>query len=329
MRDGLFHELGVLVPTVHVNADQALPENGFEIMIGTSEPIWIDGLSANEILVNDSPDALRLFGVEGRDATNPSTGAAASVVRVAGGEHLTCRAAGFTTWGRAGHLVLHLSAALRRSAAALQTDDATGYLLDALAAVAPELVKAATERYPVRRLTPVLRHLLADEISIRNLRTILESLLCLDGSSNVDLGRFIDFPSNAEPLCFDPETRAVPDLPASVLADYVRTWLKPQISHKYAGGSSSISVFLLHPDIEERFRNAASQPLTADETSRLHRAIAALPRHPSPRPVLLTNIDVRATVRAALRGEFPTLAVLSYQELTPELNISPLERISW
>ena len=283
------------------------------------------------MLINDNPDRLLLLGLHGRNATNPATGAACTIARLSVEDVQKCRRAGLTTRGQGGYLVLQVSVLLRRAAASLQTEAATRHLLDSVALTFPDLVQPALQRYSIATISKVLRHLLAEEISIRNLRSILECLLCADGSSDVDLDWFIVFSANAEPLCFDPQGRPVTDLPASVLADHVRTWLRRYISNRYTGGSGTLSVYLLDGNIEQRLRQLAERPLTTDESGRLIEAVrkGVPPQTPDAHPVLLTNLDVRATAMAVLRDAFPMLSVLSYQELSPELNISPVARIAW
>ena len=46
------------------------------------------------------------------------------------------------------------------------------------------------------------------------------------------------------------------------------------------------------------------------------------------RPVLLTSMDVRRYTRKIVEQEFYDLPVLSHQELTEEITIQPLGRIS-
>ena len=47
------------------------------------------------------------------------------------------------------------------------------------------------------------------------------------------------------------------------------------------------------------------------------------------RPVILTAMDIRRYVRKLLEYEFnPPFSVVSYQELSPDLNIQPVSRIS-
>jgi type III secretion protein V len=46
-----------------------------------------------------------------------------------------------------------------------------------------------------------------------------------------------------------------------------------------------------------------------------------------PRPVLLTSMDIRRYMRKMIEQELYELAVVSYQELTSEINIQPLAKI--
>jgi type III secretory pathway component EscV/tetratricopeptide (TPR) repeat protein len=330
MRDGLFNELGLMVPAVELRESDSFGVDGFEVRIGEGTPVKFPGLQTDEAMINEAPDRLALLGLHGRPSVNPAAGTPSTIVRTSEKELSVCRAAGLTTWGPAGYVVLQVSALLRREAATLQTDGATRHLIDSLALTFPDLADAALQRFPLATIARVLRHLLAEEIPIRNLRAILEHLLLLDGSSDVDLDRIV-FTANAEPLCFDPQGRPVADLPSRVLADHVRTGLKRAISSKYTGGSGALSAYLLAPDIEQRLRRVPEQPLTPNESSRLLDAVGEklTTDTKSPRPVLLTNLDVRSTARALLRAAFPTLAVVCYQELSAELNIMPRARITW
>ncbi|HBF09393.1 MAG TPA: hypothetical protein DDW29_14155 [Gammaproteobacteria bacterium] len=46
------------------------------------------------------------------------------------------------------------------------------------------------------------------------------------------------------------------------------------------------------------------------------------------KPVLLTYMDIRRYVKVLISGEIEALAVLSYQELTKDINVHPLGRIT-
>ena len=44
-------------------------------------------------------------------------------------------------------------------------------------------------------------------------------------------------------------------------------------------------------------------------------------------PVMLAPMDIRRFMRKIVQRDFPSLAVLSFQELSPDVNVQPLERI--
>jgi type III secretion protein V len=46
------------------------------------------------------------------------------------------------------------------------------------------------------------------------------------------------------------------------------------------------------------------------------------------RPVLLASIDIRRYLRRLIEAEFYELAVLSFQELTQEISVQPIGKIS-
>jgi type III secretory pathway component EscV/tetratricopeptide (TPR) repeat protein len=329
LRSGLFSELGVLVPPVQF-VEREEPGDEFAILINGREQIRTAGLAPNEFFANATVDNCSWLGIDGRQSSNPATGAHGAIVTFRDADDdQKCRTFGFSTWGPAGYLVLHLSAQLRRAAALLQTDRATRHQLDSIAANFPDLVRVTVERFPLATITRVLQHLLAEEISIRNLRGILEALLCLSGSSDVDMSRFIAFNANAEPICFDPLARPIPELLPRRLADYVRTCLKRYISNKYTRGSNSLPVYLLDPALEAHLRDLADRQPDESTRRRFIDAVAkGLQTDSTPaQQVLLTNVDVRSTAKDVLRDAFPDLSVVSFEELLPDINISQIARI--
>lgn len=230
-----------------------------------------------------------------------------------------------------GVLVDQLAAALRACADRFQTPACTQHMLDGLQPAFAELVERTVERFSIGRLTQILRHLLADQVSVRDLPGLLNALLCVDATTDVDLDRFVVFTPNAEPLCPDPLGRAPADLPPTLLADYLRTTQKRALSHRHAPGGS-MEVLLLDRALEQRLREIPARPLTDEEHKRLVAAVrTALPLPPEAAggPALLTSFDVRTPLRRALRDAFPALPVLCYQELAPELSLHPLSRIEW
>jgi type III secretory pathway component EscV/tetratricopeptide (TPR) repeat protein len=329
MPDGLFYELGIMVPEVQVRTDHDLKGAEFRIRLNGLEYPPTTGLRHNEFFVNDTADRLTLLDIKARQAVNPENGREGAIVGEEQAE--TCKKAGLTTWGRQGYLVLKLCAEIRKAAPRFQTDDVTQFILDSLSEALPDLVGAALGRYNLSQIAQVLRELLDEEISIRDLRSILESLLSLDGTTDVDLNRFIVFVANADCLCLVSPARGTSDLTAAQLADFVRMNLKRYISYKYARGGGSLVVHRLDPAIEKRISDVGAQPLTEGEHEKLRTAIdeevGSLP--PTANfPVLLTTFELRRVLRKIIEDKFPQLAVLSYQELS-DLKTESSARISW
>ncbi|MFN2510042.1 MAG: FHIPEP family type III secretion protein [Pyrinomonadaceae bacterium] len=242
-----------------------------------------------------------------------------------------CQEAGLSTWGPAGFLVLKMSAEIRKHAADFQTLSATQYIVELLRTAFPDLVNTALTRFSADQICLVLRNLLDEGISVRDLRSILESLLSISGTTDVDLSRFIVFTPRVQGLCPVLDDRKVENLTTADYSDFVRTDLKKYISHKYTRGSSTLVVYLLDPTIEKRLSNIAMHPLTGEESASFKAAInlevESLPPT-AQNPVLLTTGDIRRTVRKLIEPDHPNLAVLSYQELSPDMNIQPIARIS-
>jgi type III secretory pathway component EscV/tetratricopeptide (TPR) repeat protein len=328
MQDGLFYELGITLPDVQLTTDRNVKSEAFRFRLNGVDYALASGLRADEFLVNDTVDRLTLLDIQGRKAVNPANGTECAIVQETKGQIATCKLAGLTTWGPRGFLVLSLSAEIRRAAAQFQADEVTQYNLDSVAEAFPDLVRFVLERYTLSQIALLLRDLLEEEISIRDLRSILESLLSINGTTAVDLNRFIVFLAYPDWLCPAP-ARDVRDLTTSQLADFVRMSLRRHISNKYTRGGNTLVVYLMDPAIENWIGQG---PLTEPQANKLRAAIreevGTLPATVAA-PVLLTTFEVRRTLRKIIERDFPRLAVVSYQELSPDMNIQPIARISW
>jgi type III secretion protein V len=172
-----------------------------------------------------------------------------------------------------------------------------------------ELVREATRVLPVITITDVLQRLVGEEISIRDMRTVLEAL--------VEWGQ-----REKDPI---------------VLAEHVRSALSRYITHKFSGGQNVIPAYLIAKEIEDAVRGAVRQTSGASYLALspdVHRQlINSMKSVIGPKtqqglpPVMLAPMDIRRFMRKIVERDFPDLAVLSYQELTASANIQPLERI--
>lgn len=329
MSDGLFYELGLVYHLGGVAVDQTLAPGQLRFRINDLRTPVLPGLRSDELMVNDTVAALHSLGLDGRATINPANNNPTAVV--AGGEEARrrCEADGLTVWDDHGYAILLLSSVIRREAGSLLTFPIARFLCDRLQLVFPDLVASARARHGEPVLTRVLRALLDEEIAIRDLRTILDCLASYHGAVPVDMSREIVFfasPGTASPIEMGmPAERD----PVVDLIECVRVSLRRYISHKYTRGAATLVVHLVDPDLEQRLGDPA--PLTADERARLLAAVAAeMPETlAAPLPVILTTAGLRARLRREIHREYPRLAVLSYQELSPDMNIQPLSRITW
>lgn len=94
---------------------------------------------------------------------------------------------------------------------------------------------------------------------------------------------------------------------------------------------------LMDPSVEETIRKAIRQTsagaflaLDPDTSRRFIAAVGAAAgdyRKHVQMPVLLASMDIRRYVRRLIEAEHYRLPVVSYQELTPEISVQPMNRI--
>ena len=308
MRDGLFYELGVRFPGVRVRGNNgSMPAGNYSIMLN-EVPTTTGHVDQTKCLVNDTPDRLRLLGIEATRAENPANGVACAWIPLEKQE--IANQAGLTTWDPASFMILHLSAVLRRNSQEFLGIQEVQNMLDQLEQAFPTLVKEVVPKsVSMFQLTEIARRLVEEEISVRDMRGILQAL------------------AEWAPVEHD----------NVMLTEYVRSSLKRYISHKYAGGNPTLVVYLLDPQIEDTVRSSiqhtssgsylALEPeITQEILQAVRSEVGSLP--PSAQnPVILTTQEIRRYFRKLCELEFPHLAVLSYQELSPDLNIQPISRI--
>ncbi|MGQ0506410.1 MAG: type III secretion system export apparatus subunit SctV [Myxococcaceae bacterium] len=309
MRDGLFVELGVRYPGVRARGNPGLPPGSYQVQIN-EVPVVTGQATLGHILVNDTVERLKLMNVAGFDAINPATRQPAAWVPEQHKEML--EAAGLTTWDVPGYIILHLAAVLRRHAREFVGVQESQSMLDQLEKAFPAIVKEVVPKVVnVLKLTDILGRLVEEEISIRDLRGILQAL--------AEYGQV--------------------EADNVMLTEHVRAAQKRYVSHKYARGTNTLVVYLLDPQIEEAIRGSIKRTsagthlaLEPDIAQEIVQAVKNECGHLPPtaqRPVILTAMDIRRYVRKLLEYEFnPPFSVVSYQELSPDLNIQPVARIS-
>ena len=309
MQDGLYYELGLIIPKVRIDTDNSLEENGFRIQLNDLRFPPLKGLKQDQFLVNEIPERLYLLNLEAEGAINPANQSESAIVQNKENTLKICEKAGLTTWNPQGFIVLALSAAIRKNASSFLTKETVKYNTNTLQTPFPELIKTIITRFDIIDLTRILRDLLDEEISIRNLRAILEALLEINTPTD---------PNQNDYTLSIPET-----------ASLLRISLKRYITNKYVISGNTLVVYLIDHQIETRINS--DDELSEEERDQLIRAIydQAGSFVEGKDPIILTTIETRKKLKKLTEKEFPRLIVLCYEELATDLNINPIGRISW
>jgi type III secretion protein V len=309
LRHGLYYETGVNFPGIQVRGESLeLPADAYMIKINEI-PMAGGRITPGTFLVGESLEQLRLFNIDGVETHHPIDNSICTWISSEYQE--LARQAGFRMWDPGEYMIIHLSAVLRDNAAEFVGMQETQIMLEQLKRTHPALVDEIIPRIlSLFQITEVLQRLVQEDISIRDLKTIMQTI--------AQWGHV-----ERDPL---------------ELTELVRSGLKRYISNKYSDGQGTIVVYLLDPEIESIIKTSIQRTdrgnylaLEPEITQEILESVGReISNHPASaqQPVILTNAEIRRYVRKLVELEYKRLAVASYQELIPELRIQPIARIS-
>ncbi|HEU0276380.1 MAG TPA: flagellar biosynthesis protein FlhA [Rhodanobacteraceae bacterium] len=297
VRRKLSQDLGFLVPTVHVRDNLDLEPDRYRILL-QGVPTGEGSIQLGRMLaINPGQTRGTLDGIATRD---PSFGLPAVWIEPAARSR--AKALGYTVVDAPTVVATHLSHLLQAHAGELLGYQETQQLLDRLAREAPKLVAdLVPKRLPLGTVAKVLQNLLADHVSIRNLRAIVESLAehaeasqksgALTALARVALGRQIVNEISA----------LGKDVPVFTLASDLERILLQSVQE---GGE----VAVVEPDLAQRL-----QQKIADAAQRQEAA-----GEPA---VLLVPTSIRPWLARFVRHAVPDLRVLSYDEVPDDREV--------
>lgn len=311
LRHGLYYELGVNFPGIQVRGQTADLDPETYIINIHEVPVAQGKIQQGCILVGESLEQLNLFNISGAEAIHPIDG---SVVTWISEQYKDVAVqAGFRMWDISEYLILHLSYVLRKYAHEFLGLQEVQTILGELEKTHPALIKELVPKViTLLQLSEIFQRLVQEDVAIRDLKAIFSTL--------AQWGEI-----ERDPL---------------MLTEHIRAGLKRYITHKFAGVANNLAVYLLDPEIEEMIRNSirrtekgnylALEPdVTQEIVECVGKEIASHPFPPGAKPpVILTTAEVRRYFRKIIELEFPQLSVLSYQELSENLRIQPIARVT-
>lgn len=306
VRRALYLDLGVPFPGIHLRFNEGVGAGEYLIQL-QEVPVARGLLRPGYLLVQENASQLELLGIPYEEGSPLLPGQPTLWVAKEHQERIEkMRLAALTpdqvvTW--------HLSHVLREYAEDFIGIQETRYLLEQMEGSYGELVKEAQRIIPLQRMTEILQRLVGEDISIRNMRAILEAMVEW-GQKEKDVVQ---------------------------LTEYIRSSLKRYICYKYANGNNILPAYLLDQQVEEQIRGGVRQTsagsyLALDPTitqsflEQVRHTVGDLTQMQN-KPVLIVSMDIRRYVRKLIEGDYHALPVLSYQELTQQINIQPLGRV--
>ncbi|MBN4079197.1 flagellar biosynthesis protein FlhA [Beggiatoa alba] len=292
VRKKLSQELGFLVPSVHIRDNLDLSPNAYRITLM--------GVPVGETEIQPERDMAinpgQVFGsIPGQATKDPAFGLDA--VWIEQTQRDQAQSLGYTVVDSSTVVATHLSHILQEHAAELLGHEEVQQLLDKLSKSAPKLVEdLVPKQLSLATVLKVLQSLLQEKISIRDMRTIAETL------------------AEHAPTSQD----------AGVLTAAVRVSLGRSIVQQISGMGVDLSVVTLEPSLEQILHQTlqggaeGGGGLEPGLAENLHKSLVeeTQRQEAAGRPaVLLVSQTVRTLMARFVRHSIPTLHVLAFNEI--------------
>ncbi|PTC00875.1 flagellar biosynthesis protein FlhA [Thalassospira xiamenensis] len=303
VRKKLSQQLGFLVPAVHIRDNLDLGPNSYRITLMGVTMGEADIRHDWDLAINPG----QVFGkLDGEATKDPAFGLEAVWIRPEQRDH--AQTLGYTVVDAATVVATHLSQILTNNAAQLLGHEEGQQLLDMLAKNTPKLVEGLVpDNISLGTFVKVLQNLLDEGIAVRDLRTIVQTLI------------------EYSPRSKDPD----------VLTAAVRIALRRLIVQDISGGTLELPVITLAPELEQMLHqslqaagndgnNQSGAGIEPGLAERLQQSLQQAHQQQEMNgeaSVLLTSGILRNTMARFARHAASGMRVLSYQEVPDDKQI--------
>jgi flagellar biosynthesis protein FlhA len=302
LRRHLATQLGFLVPAVHITDNIRLKPREYVAELRGTEVARYEIVQDRVLAISSDPHPAPLEGIDTRE---PAFGVAAKWIDPAMQERAL--ASGYAVVDQTSIIATHLAEIVRQHAHELLTRQETKRLLDALAEAQPKLVEELVPRLlTLGELQRVLQLLLHEQVSIRDLPAILETLL--DAAT-----------VNKNPVH---------------LVEAVRQALGRSVVTPLLGTDRKLRVLTLDPAMEDELTRSIEAPIRTERaappaTPILRRVLDGLQRlvgDPTAvaSTILLCHSPARFHLRRLLEPFLPRVVVLAPAEIPPGVTVQSL-----
>ena len=306
LRKQLAAELGIIIPSVRIRDNVQLDANNYIIKMRGIEQGDGELLPGYHLaLIPAGFDA----DIQGIETTDPTFGMDA--IWVSGKNKSQAEKFGLSVIEAGAVITTHLMEVLKENAHKLIDRQMVKRLVDNIEEKSPALVEELVpEGMQLGEIQKVLKRLLRDRIPINNLITILETLAdhCYQ-TSNTD-----------------------------VLTEYCRAALSETITRQFASEENEIVVVMMDSNLESQLIGQAQQGGLNSNTLGLDpNAVEMLYKNASESfeqmirqgydPILLTSPVLRFTLFEFLAPILPEINVLSYNDISPDVQFKTFDRL--
>ncbi|MBI5876860.1 MAG: flagellar biosynthesis protein FlhA [Chloroflexi bacterium] len=292
-------DLGIILPKIRVRDNLRLEAQQYVFKL-RGEEIARGELMTNYFLAIASTGSSERL--EGIDTTEPAFGLPAKWISA--GQKAAAELGGYTVVDPLSVLTTHLSEVIKRHAADILGRQDVQTLLDNLKTKYPSILDhLVPEPISLSDMHKVLRNLLRERVSVRDLVTVLETL-----------------------AAHAPESKDT-----DYLTERVRQGLARSLSNQYRDSDGMVHALTLNPNVENllaasmstdpqakrvRMEPSVAQSLI-ERTGQAMERLAAQGRQ----PLVLCSAAVRLPFRRLTERSLPNLAVLSYSEIVPQVEV--------
>jgi flagellar biosynthesis protein FlhA len=301
LRRHLALQLGFLVPSIHITDNLKLKPREYVIYLRGVEIARWELYQDRVLAISSEPNPAALDGFDTRE---PAFGTAAKWI--APGLQELALTKGYVVVDQTSVLATHIAEVVRQFAHELLTRQETKRLLDALAESQPKLVDELVPRLlTLGEVQKVLQQLLREQVSVRDLTTILEVLLDTAGTNKspvalVEATRQALGRSLVQPLLGEDRKLKVLTLDPAVEQEIQRS-VDPQFAGDRSGASVSVRRVLegLQKSIGDK---AALNSMTLVCASPARFYLRRLLEPFLPRIIVLSPAEIPATVSVQSLG---------------------------
>jgi type III secretion protein V len=273
------------------------------------------------------PTRLKGLGLAGRPLVHPNTGAPAAVVR--GLDAGKAKAKGLPLLDQERYVVEACYRELRRHAGVFVVAQGVEHELDLLRPVYPQIVSSTETRFDVPVIAQVLRNLVAEGVSVRHLRGVLETMLSIKETEHLKVGAKKAFYAYADFLGPAQSGVSAQAVGPVGLAEAVRLALRDYIVYRYARGHETLPAYRVAQDLEPLIEKSAEDRVAEEELLAIREAVwEGIGKASFPPPVIVTSSSVRRALKGLIEIELPEVVVLSDEELPPGMKVQTLGHIS-